>query len=80
MLTNISALTKTLSTGSRQHLLFSQVMNPDLSNLVRIQVLKNRKIWKKETKELDLAFVSPESVYQATVPVEAIRFAKNNNK
>ena len=33
-----------------------------------------------ETKELNLAFVSPESVYQATVPVEAKRFAKNNNK
>jgi hypothetical protein len=55
-------------------------MNPDLSNLVRKQVLKNRKIWKMETKELNLAFVSPESVYQATVPVEAKRFAKNNNK
>ena len=51
-----------------------------IKNCFEKQVLKNRKIWKMETKELNLAFVSPESVYQATVPVEAKRFAKNNNK
>jgi len=38
-------------------------MNPDLSNLVRKQVFKNRKIWKKETNELHLAFISPDSVW-----------------